>query len=395
MRMRHMALGVLISSLLSSLLILFSLPVFAAPIQQADPPAQGKTTVVANLRSGPGSNFAKVGSLPAGQTVSIAGCNAACDWYQLDSGVWIAAFLIEPVADEAASSTPAPTLRATAAATGTAAIALPTPTRIPPAAPASTPTTEENGTSASSNGNLRSGPGTDYARVGSVQAGQSLQITGKNNAGDWFQLVDGNWIAAFLVVNSPVDIAVVDAPTPPVVQATPVAPAAPEGADQSAAAPTDDLQRATAKWQERVDFNTVYTCGHFEYRLTDIRRKKSVWFFNSEYVAQGEWLMVFLEVKNISPGTSHFGAFSPRLIVLTTDGRTASSTGDFKASGYASWMFQHGRFYEDINPGKTLGLVEAYDLPLEPDLILGFSLLDCPDDLLSLGMWSNVPQSTK
>ena len=395
MRKRHIALGVLISSLLSSLLMFFSSPILAAPIQQTDPPAQGKTTVVANLRSGPGSNFAKVGSLPAGQTVTIAGCNTACDWYQLDSGAWIAAFLVESVTDNAAGSTPVANPRATSAATGTAAIALPTPTRVPPAAPASAPATGQNGASASSSGNLRSGPGTNYARVGGVQAGQSLQITGKNEAGDWFQLADGNWIAAFLVVNPPADVAIVDVPAPPVAQATPAAPAAQEDVDQSAAASADDLQTAIAKWQERVDFNTVYTCGHFEYRLTDIRRKKSVWFYNSEYVAQGEWLMVFFEVKNISPGTSHFGAFSPRLIVLTTDGRTASSTGDFKASGYASWMFQHGRFYEDINPGKTLGLVEAYDLPLEPDLILGFSLLDCPDDLLSLGMWSNVPQSTK
>jgi hypothetical protein len=49
----------------------------------------------------------------------------------------------------------------------------------------------------------------------------------------------------------------------------------------------------------------------------------------------------------------------------------------------------------DINPGQVLGLVEAYDLPLAPDLILGFSLLDCPDDLLSLGMWSNEAPTAK
>lgn len=70
-------------------------------------------------------------------------------------------------------------------------------------------------------------------------------------------------------------------------------------------------------------------------------------------------------------------------------------TGDFKASAYAGWMFQHGGFYDDINPGNVLGLVEAYDLPLEPDEILGFGLLDCPDDMLSLGVWSKVPQATK
>jgi hypothetical protein len=58
-------------------------------------------------------------------------------------------------------------------------------------------------------------------------------------------------------------------------------------------------------------------------------------------------------------------------------------------------MFSHGGFYEDINPGEVLGLVEAYDLALEPDMILGFGLVDCGDDLLSLGVWSKVPPATK
>ena len=71
------------------------------------------------------------------------------------------------------------------------------------------------------------------------------------------------------------------------------------------------------------------------------------------------------------------------------------TTGDFKASSYAGWMFQHGGFYDDINPGGVLGLMEAYDVALEPDKILGFGMLDCPDDMLALGICSKVPPSTK
>jgi hypothetical protein len=82
-------------------------------------------------------------------------------------------------------------------------------------------------------------------------------------------------------------------------------------------------------------------------------------------VAQGEWLMVFVEVKNISPGTSHFGQFGPRLVTLTQDGIMSRWTGDFKASWYAGWM------------------------------ILGFGLVDCDDDLLSLGVWSKVSPAAK
>jgi hypothetical protein len=35
--------------------------------------------------------------------------------------------------------------------------------------------------------NVRSGPGTTYPRIGEVQQGQSFEITGKNQAGTWWQ----------------------------------------------------------------------------------------------------------------------------------------------------------------------------------------------------------------
>jgi hypothetical protein len=35
--------------------------------------------------------------------------------------------------------------------------------------------------------NVRSGPGTNYAQIGRLQAGQSFAITGKNPSGDWWQ----------------------------------------------------------------------------------------------------------------------------------------------------------------------------------------------------------------
>lgn len=60
--------------------------------------------------------------------------------------------------------------------------------------------------------NLRSGPGTDFAIVGSVAAGQALTIIGRNSASDWYQLGDGAWIAAFLVNDAPADVAVTDGP---------------------------------------------------------------------------------------------------------------------------------------------------------------------------------------
>lgn len=47
--------------------------------------------------------------------------------------------------------------------------------------------------------NLRSGPGTTYRIDGSAKAGERLHIVGANDAGDWYELETGQWIAAFLV----------------------------------------------------------------------------------------------------------------------------------------------------------------------------------------------------
>ena len=59
------------------------------------------------------------------------------------------------------------------------------------------------GVTAARGANLRGGPGTNYPIVGQVKAGDRLSIIARNAAGDWYRLVDGAWIAAFLVVNAP------------------------------------------------------------------------------------------------------------------------------------------------------------------------------------------------
>lgn len=73
-----------------------------------------------------------------------------------------------------------------------------------------TPTSRASGPSASANANLRAGPGTNYDVVGGVAAGDALDIIGRNEAGDWYKLTDGSWIAAFLVDNAPVGESIVD-----------------------------------------------------------------------------------------------------------------------------------------------------------------------------------------
>lgn len=93
---------------------------------------------------------------------------------------------------------------------GGAVLALPTPT----AAQGATPT-------ANSGANLRGGPGTDYPIVGGVPEGQRLEVIGRNSAGDWLQLSDGSWIAAFLVDNAPAGLAVAEEVADPLPTAVP------------------------------------------------------------------------------------------------------------------------------------------------------------------------------
>lgn len=62
---------------------------------------------------------------------------------------------------------------------------------------------------ANKNANLRSGPGTTFAVVGSVKAGQPLTLVGRNADNSWYKLKTGQWIAAFLVTGAPTTLPVV------------------------------------------------------------------------------------------------------------------------------------------------------------------------------------------
>lgn len=47
--------------------------------------------------------------------------------------------------------------------------------------------------------NLRSGPGRSYQIVGFAQRGERIVVVGQNEAGSWYRLEGGEWIAAILV----------------------------------------------------------------------------------------------------------------------------------------------------------------------------------------------------
>lgn len=127
----------------------------------------------------------------------------------------------------------------------------PEPTQEPPSptpAPAARLT-------AGQNVNVRQGPGTNYSTIGSLRAGQSFEITGKNAAGDWWQITfngQPGWVIANLVSASG------DTDAVPVAQNIPQPPptARPVARPQPTAAPPPAAPPA-APPQPRYEYNVA------------------------------------------------------------------------------------------------------------------------------------------
>ena len=111
--------------------------------------------------------------------------------------------------ETALAPTATPTATATAAPTATpTATVTPTPT----ATPAQARLTVNRSM------NVRRGPGTNFAIIGSAQPGDPFTITGRNAAGDWWRIAFGGgnaWLyAAYTTAEYAANVAVVAAPTP-------------------------------------------------------------------------------------------------------------------------------------------------------------------------------------
>ena len=153
----------------------------AAPVLAQD---AGHTTVASNVRQGPGLDHRVLRTLPAGTAVTVIGRNANGTWLQLEGGAWIYAQLVTFETDQ----------------TG--------------------------GTVTTVGSNVRRGPSVDYPVQTVLPAGTAVAVVGRNAAGTWLQLADGNWIFAALVTNVPRGLPRVapdSAPPPAPAPATPPA----------------------------------------------------------------------------------------------------------------------------------------------------------------------------
>lgn len=186
------------------------------------------------------------------------------------------------------TKTPKPTFTHTPDWTPTA-IVFPTATPVPPtptpeatATPEATPTETPNPVarlSASQAVNVRSGPGTNYPVIGKLAVGQSYEITGKNQAGDWLQIQfngQQGWVIGNLV-NIAGDTGTVQVaqniPAPPVQPTARPRPTQPP-APTAAPAPAQPLYPfQLMKGVERCEPNagTTYFNGFVRYKNNSLR----------------------------------------------------------------------------------------------------------------------------
>lgn len=207
----------------------------------------------------------------------------------------------------------------------------------------------------SASANLRAGPGTNYPTVGSAQQDTVLEVMGKNEKGDWWQVKNGDLVAwvAGSVATPGGDVAAVavaqNIPTPP--PPPPTATPAPAGAAPTAApAPVQGLTIGS-----QVEANG------WSFKVYDVKRRKVVYFYDDSFVAQGNFVLVFVEATNHLPGTSYFGK---DLRPWLTNKPGTRYSGSSKGSIYAQWQLGGlDSFYTDVNPGQTVRMLEAYDVP--------------------------------
>jgi uncharacterized protein YraI len=163
------------------------------------------------VRSGPGTDYTRLGTLTLGETAQVVGRNADRSWWQIefaasDAGLgWVAAEFVTLIGDAASvplvrQGTPAPTRPATRTPTP-APRPSPTQTRRPVA----TPTLAPPFVRANETVRVRSGPGTEYARLGSLAADETARVTGRSPDGEWWQIAYADaetgrgWVAAEFV----------------------------------------------------------------------------------------------------------------------------------------------------------------------------------------------------
>ncbi len=161
----------------------------------------------ADLKAAPRADAATVAQVKGGQSLEMVGRSDPPGWvlviYPPDSEgrAWIAVDQLRIYSNldllPVAKADAAVIVQITPAATATAVVAS-AASRVLPAVPAGSLSARVTADAL----NVRAGPGTNYAIVGKLRSGDQVQITGRNEAGTWLQVVysaaasEPGWISA-------------------------------------------------------------------------------------------------------------------------------------------------------------------------------------------------------
>lgn len=154
--------------------------------------AQAYATV--NVRSGPGTQYDIIGQLTSGNEVQITGrSDAESNWLRVSfegREGWVAYFTVVVLGNTEQLPIVAPRAAQEAA-----------PVR-PTSTPASLQATSALFVTAYREVNVRSGPGTEYVSIGSLQPGSSADVTGRSEDNEWLRIRyigEEGWVAFFVV----------------------------------------------------------------------------------------------------------------------------------------------------------------------------------------------------
>jgi uncharacterized protein YraI len=243
----------------------------------AEPPQQGGlvTTVTTrmNMRAGPGTEWRRLGLIEVGTTVALDGRDPSGLWVRGITGGgqigWMAARFLA-ITPQQTFSLPSIWVD-TPFTLGAPAGGAPPP--VPDTSTTTTTTTVsvpgEGGvvTSSVSSVNLRSGPGTNNARITTLGPGTPVRVDGRDNAGQWVHgtIPDGTsgWLFASYLAISPGEIAglpalvgggtIVSAPQAP----APVVSSAPPVSGFNLGGQVSGFSETAANWMRRARMNWV------------------------------------------------------------------------------------------------------------------------------------------
>lgn len=180
---------------------------------------------IARVRSGPGVDYPQLGELAQGASLALTARNEAGDWWQVccvdDQPVWISADLAA--------------LQGSAEGVAVAANVPPPPTPTP------SPTPQPEVVVVNPRVNVRSQPASDAPVLGQVLEGARLQIVGRDQVGDWWQVCcfEGStaWVASEVVrAEGPLELVALSPDLPTATPEAAAAAATPEPATPAAEA---------------------------------------------------------------------------------------------------------------------------------------------------------------